>query len=93
LSFARSPNYEGAIFNNRKRSQSDRFKPSWFDSKLGYVTEWGDLVLTGRAKDTIVPNNGENIEPLPIKENTCLNDPYIPIRLYVGRSRSKPLEL
>ncbi|MEL6501458.1 MAG: AMP-binding protein, partial [Cyanobacteria bacterium J06623_1] len=34
----------------------------WFDSgDLGWLTPHGDLVLTGRAKDTIVLTNGENI--------------------------------
>jgi long-chain acyl-CoA synthetase len=28
----------------------------------------GDLILTGRAKDTIVLSNGENIEPSPIED-------------------------
>jgi len=28
----------------------------------------GDLILTGRAKDTIVLSNGENIEPVPIED-------------------------
>ena len=27
----------------------------------------GDLIVTGRAKDTIVLNNGENVEPQPLE--------------------------
>jgi len=40
------------------------------------VTLEDDLVVTGRAKDTIVLTNGENIEPQPI-EDACLRSSYI----------------
>jgi long-chain acyl-CoA synthetase len=57
----------------------------WFDSgDLGWVTPQNDLVLTGRAKDTIVLNNGENIEPQPL-EDACLRSPYIDQIMLVGQ--------
>jgi long-chain acyl-CoA synthetase len=57
----------------------------WFDSgDLGWVTPDNDLVLTGRAKDTIVLSNGENIEPQPI-EDACLRSPYIDQIMLVGQ--------
>lgn len=38
----------------------------WFNTgDLGWVSVENDLILTGRAKDTIVLSNGENIEPDP----------------------------
>ena len=41
----------------------------WFNSgDLGWITPMNDVVITGRAKDTIVLNNGENIEPQPIED-------------------------
>lgn len=42
----------------------------WFDTgDLGRINPaTGDLILTGRAKDTIVLSNGENIEPQPIED-------------------------
>ncbi|MUG94897.1 AMP-binding protein [Scytonema sp. UIC 10036] len=59
----------------------------WFDSgDLGWVTPQNDLVLTGRAKDTIVLTNGENIEPQPI-EDACLRSPYIDQIMLVGQDR------
>ncbi len=59
----------------------------WFDSgDLGWVTPQNDLVLTGRAKDTIVLTNGENIEPQPI-EDACLRSPYIAQIMLVGQDR------
>jgi long-chain acyl-CoA synthetase len=57
----------------------------WFDSgDIGWVTPDNDLVLTGRAKDTIVLSNGENIEPQPI-EDACLRSPYIDQIMLVGQ--------
>ncbi len=41
----------------------------WFDTgDLGMLLPNGNLVITGRAKDTIVLSNGENIEPGPLEE-------------------------
>lgn len=50
------------------REAIDRF--GWFDTgDLGRINPaTGDLVLTGRAKDTIVLSNGENVEPTPIED-------------------------
>lgn len=59
----------------------------WFDSgDLGWLTPDGDLVLTGRAKDTIVLTNGENIEPQPI-EDACVRSIYIDQIMLVGQDR------
>ena len=59
----------------------------WFDSgDLGWVTTENDLVLTGRAKDTIVLTNGENIEPQPI-EDACLRSPYVDQIMLVGQDQ------
>lgn len=59
----------------------------WFDSgDLGWVTPDNELVLTGRAKDTIVLTNGENIEPQPI-EDACLRSPYIDQIMLVGQDQ------
>jgi long-chain acyl-CoA synthetase len=59
----------------------------WFDSgDLGWVTADNDLVLTGRAKDTIVLSNGENIEPQPI-EDACLRSPYVAQIMLVGQDQ------
>ena len=44
------------------------------------------LVLTGRAKDTIVLTNGENIEPQPI-EDACLRSAFIDQIMLVGQDQ------
>ncbi|MGF1480929.1 MAG: AMP-dependent synthetase/ligase [Cyanophyceae cyanobacterium] len=62
-------------------------KEGWFDSgDLGWVTPANDLVLTGRAKDTIVLTNGENIEPQPI-EDACARSSYIDQIMVVGQDQ------
>lgn len=59
----------------------------WFDSgDLGWVTPDNDLVITGRAKDTIVLSNGENIEPQPL-EDACVRSPYINQIMVVGQDQ------
>lgn len=59
----------------------------WFDSgDLGWLTPDDDLVLTGRAKDTIVLTNGENIEPQPI-EDACVRSCYIEQIMLVGQDQ------
>jgi len=59
----------------------------WFDSgDLGWLTPDDDLVLTGRAKDTIVLTNGENIEPQPI-EDACIRSSYIDQIMLVGQDQ------
>lgn len=59
----------------------------WFNSgDLGWITPQGDLVITGRAKDTIVLSNGENIEPQPI-EDACVRSPYIDQLMLVGQDQ------
>lgn len=59
----------------------------WFDSgDLGYITPRNNLVLTGRAKDTIVLTSGENIEPQPI-EDACVRSSYIDQIMVVGQDQ------
>jgi long-chain acyl-CoA synthetase len=59
----------------------------WFNSgDLGMLTANNDLTITGRAKDTIVLSNGENIEPTQI-EDACLRSPYISQIVLVGQDQ------
>lgn len=59
----------------------------WFDTgDLGWVSDQEDLIITGRAKDTIVLTNGENIEPQPI-EDACLRSLYIDQIMLVGQDQ------
>jgi long-chain acyl-CoA synthetase len=59
----------------------------WFNSgDLGMLTANDDLTITGRAKDTIVLSNGENIEPTPI-EDACLRSQYVSQIVLVGQDQ------
>ena len=59
----------------------------WFDTgDLGRLLGDGALVLTGRAKDTIVLSSGENIEPGPLEE-WLLALPLLEQVMLVGQDR------
>ncbi|WP_347238836.1 AMP-binding protein [Cyanobium sp. FACHB-13342] len=61
----------------------------WFDTgDLGQLLPDGSLVLTGRAKDTIVLSSGENIEPGPLEE-ALVASPLIEQVMLVGQDRKQ----
>lgn len=59
----------------------------WFNTgDLGEVRRDGNVVITGRAKDTIVLLSGENVEPEPI-ENALTSSPLIEQVVVVGQDQ------
>jgi long-chain acyl-CoA synthetase len=61
----------------------------WFDTgDLGQLLPDGSLVLTGRAKDTIVLSSGENIEPGPLEE-ALVASPLVEQVMLVGQDRKQ----
>lgn len=61
----------------------------WFDTgDLGHLLADGSLVLTGRAKDTIVLSSGENIEPGPLEE-ALVASPLLEQVMVVGQDRKQ----
>tara|TARA_Y100001968_G_scaffold280565_1_gene277135 strand:+ start:5710 stop:7671 length:1962 start_codon:yes stop_codon:yes gene_type:complete len=61
----------------------------WFDTgDIGMLLKDGTLVLTGRAKDTIVLSNGENIEPGPLEE-VLVASPLIEQVMMVGQDEKQ----
>ncbi len=87
LVLLRGPQIMQGYYKNPEATQKAIDSDGWFDSgDLGQITPWGDLIITGRAKDTIVLTNGENIEPTPI-ENACLRSPYIDQIMLVGQDQ------
>lgn len=87
LVLLRGPQVMQGYYKNPQATAKAIDPEGWFDSgDLGWVTAGNDLVLTGRAKDTIVLTNGENIEPQPI-EDACLRSPYIDQIMLVGQDR------
>ena len=60
-------------------------KDGWLNTgDLGKLTFDGEIKITGRAKDTIVLLNGENIEPLGIETALC-GSPYIETAVVFGQ--------
>jgi long-chain acyl-CoA synthetase len=87
LVLLRGPQIMQGYYKNEEATKKAIDADGWFDSgDLGWITPQKDLVLTGRAKDTIVLTNGENIEPQPI-EDACLRSPYIDQIMLVGQDR------
>jgi long-chain acyl-CoA synthetase len=87
LVLLKGPQIMKGYYNNPTATAKAIDANGWFDSgDLGWITSYGDLVLTGRAKDTIVLTNGENIEPEPI-EGACLRSPYIQQIMLVGQDQ------
>ena len=87
LVLARGPQIMQGYFKNPEATTKAIDSEGWFDTgDLGMVVPQGDLVLTGRAKDTIVLTNGENIEPQPI-EDACLRSPYVDQIMLVGQDQ------
>ncbi|NRB09729.1 MAG: long-chain fatty acid--CoA ligase [Richelia sp.] len=85
LVLLRGPQIMQGYYQNPEATAKAIDPEGWFDSgDLGWLTAKNDLVLTGRAKDTIVLSNGENIEPQPI-EDACLRSPYIDQIMLVGQ--------
>jgi len=68
---ARGPQVMAGYFGKPEATAQVRDGEGWFDTgDLGQLLADGSLVLTGRAKDTIVLSSGENLEPGPLED--CL---------------------
>ncbi|MEO0686751.1 MAG: AMP-binding protein, partial [Cyanobacteria bacterium J06649_11] len=87
LVLLRGPQLMQGYYKNPEATQKAIDGEGWFNSgDLGWLTPRQDIVLTGRAKDTIVLTNGENIEPLPI-EDACLRSAFIDQIMLVGQDK------
>jgi long-chain acyl-CoA synthetase len=87
LILIRGPQVMQGYYRNPEATAKAIDPDGWFNSgDLGLVTAQNDLVITGRAKDTIVLSNGENIEPQPI-EDACLRSQYISQIVVVGQDQ------
>ncbi len=87
LVLARGPQVMQGYYKNPEATQKAIDPEGWFDTgDLGWLTRDNNIVLTGRAKDTIVLTNGENIEPQPI-EDACVRSPYIDQIMLVGQDQ------
>lgn len=84
---ARGPQIMAGYYQNPEATKKAIDLEGWFNTgDIGWITPKNDLVLTGRAKDTIVLSNGENIEPQPI-EDACARSQYIEQIMLVGQDQ------
>jgi len=89
LVLARGPQVMGGYFGKPEASAKAIDGEGWFDTgDLGLLLADGSLVLTGRAKDTIVLSSGENIEPGPLEEALAAS-PLIEQVMLVGQDRKQ----
>jgi long-chain acyl-CoA synthetase len=87
LVLIRGPQVMQGYYRNPEATAKAIDPAGWFNSgDLGMVTANNDLMITGRAKDTIVLSNSENIEPQPI-EDACLRSEYISQIVLVGQDQ------
>jgi long-chain acyl-CoA synthetase len=87
LILARGPQIMAGYFGKPDATAKVIDAEGWFDTgDLGWLSPLSDITITGRAKDTIVLTNGENIEPQPI-EDACLRSPYISQIVLVGQDQ------
>ncbi|MBW4474209.1 MAG: AMP-binding protein [Stenomitos rutilans HA7619-LM2] len=87
LVLIRGPQVMQGYYKNPEATAKAIDPDGWFNTgDLGWVTEHDDLIITGRAKDTIVLTSGENIEPQPI-EDACLRSSYIDQIMLVGQDQ------
>jgi len=87
LVLLKGPQIMQGYYQNPEATNQAIDAEGWFNSgDLGWLTPDNELVLTGRAKDTIVLTNGENIEPEPI-EDACLRSPYIAQIIVLGQDQ------
>ena len=89
LVLARGPQVMGGYFGKPEATARAIDGEGWFDTgDLGQLLADGSLVLTGRAKDTIVLSSGENIEPGPLEES-LVESPLLEQLMLVGQDRKQ----
>ena len=87
----RGPQVMKGYYKNEEASSKAIDRYGWFDTgDLGRINPLsGDLILTGRAKDTIVLSNGENVEPSPIEDAIISESKFIEQVMLIGQDGRK----
>jgi len=82
---AKGPQVTQGYYKNEEANQKAFDEQGFFNTgDLGFISHTGDLVITGRLKDVIVLNNGENIEPGPI-EDAIQSEMFVDQVMLVGQ--------
>ncbi len=83
----RGPQVMQGYYRNPRATKDCLTADGWFDSgDTGMLSTDGDVVITGRAKETIVLTGGENVEPENI-ETALLASPLIQDVVVVGHAQ------
>ena len=83
----RGPQVMSGYYHDEEKTKQTFRPDGWFRTgDLCALTERGDVLFTGRAKETIVLVGGENIEPRPI-ESRILESPFVKQVIVVGQDR------
>lgn len=87
LLLARGPGVMNGYISNPKATSAAIDSDDFFDTgdlaRINPAT--GDFIITGRAKDTIVLSNGENIEPQSIEEAISMTSSLVDQVMLVGQ--------
>ena len=85
--WARGPQVMAGYYKNGSETGRVVDAQGWINTgDLGWLTYTGDLVITGREKDTIVLSSGENVEPEHI-EGAISQSPLVAQVIVVGQDR------
>jgi len=83
----KGPQVMRGYYKNPEATSATITKDGWLiTGDLVNIAPNGSIIITGRAKDTIVLSNGENIEPQGI-EDFCLTSPFIKQIVLVGQDK------
>jgi long-chain acyl-CoA synthetase len=86
ICWAKGPNIFKEYYKDKELTNKVKIDDYFDTGDLGVYTKQGEIVLTGRAKETIVLLTGENVEPQPI-ENKALESNYINQIMLVGQDK------
>ncbi len=84
--FVKGPNIFKEYYKDKELTDSVKVNGFFNTGDLGTKTKQGEIVLTGRAKETIVLLTGENVEPQPI-ENKLVESKYIHQVMLIGQDK------
>ena len=85
--WARGPQVMSGYYKNEEETRRVLGPDGWFNTgDLGWFTWQGHLVISGRAKDTIVLLSGENVEPERI-ETVARKSPLVHQIVVVGQDK------
>jgi long-chain acyl-CoA synthetase len=87
--FTTGPQLMTGYYKNQEATDKVLGKDGWLNTgDIGIETENGEIIIVGRAKDTIVLMGGENVEPEPI-EDKMKESLYIDHAVLLGQDRKQ----